>query len=144
MSMPMSWKERSQWVVLATVLLVYGRYFADVLPGHGADVGPADIARFITAVVALVMLQVAGHVVLAVLGRRALERGVQADERDTLIGLRAARIGGHVLAVGVFAALAVALQVPGNFAFVHVLFGALVVSHVVEVATRLALYRRGG
>jgi hypothetical protein len=35
------------------------------------------------------------------------------------------------------------LKVPGNFACVHVLFGALVLSHALEVATRIVLYRRG-
>lgn len=141
--MPMSFREKSQWIVLVTVVAVYAAYFADVLPGHGADVAPADMARFGGAVALLVVLQVVGQAVLGIAARRELAQGVQHDERDTRIDLRASRISSHVLAAGVVAALVVALQVPGNFAFVHVLFGALVLSHACEVAVRLVLYRRG-
>jgi hypothetical protein len=141
--MPMSFREKSQWVVLVTVVAVYASYFADVLPGHDADVAPADMARFGYAVASLVVLQVIGHIVLSIASRRELAQGLQHDERDTRIDLRASRISSHVLAAGVFVALAVALQVRGNFAFVHVLFGALVLSHALEVATRIVLYRRG-
>lgn len=146
MGMPfkdMSSNEKSQWFVLVTVVVVYTGYFLDVVPGHGRDVAMTDVARFVAAVISLVMLQVAGHVVLAIADRRALARGMQRDERDTLIELRASRLASHVLAVGAFIALSVALQVPGNFAFIHVLFGSLVLSHVCELATRIVLYRRG-
>jgi len=141
--MPMSFREKSQWVVLVTVVAVYAGYFADVLPGHGANVAPTDVARFACAVAALVVLQIVGQTALSIASRRELAQGLQHDERDTRIDLRASRISSHVLAVGVVTALVVALQVPGNFAFVHVLFGALVLSHACEVATRIALYRRG-
>jgi len=141
--MPMSFREKSQWVVLVTVVAVYASYFADVLPNHGADVAPGDMARFAYAVALLVVLQVVGHVLLSIASRRELAHGLQRDERDLRIDLRASRLSSHLLAVGVFAALIVALQVPGNFAFVHVLFAALVLSHACEVAARIVLYRRG-
>lgn len=142
--MPMSFREKSQWVALAAVLLVYVPYFVRALPGHGVDVAPVDVARFVGAVVALVVLQVVGQALLAIANRREAARGLQHDERDTLIDLRASRASLYVLAVGVFAALSTALTVPGNFAFMHVLFGFWVLSHLVQVVTRLALYRRGG
>lgn len=138
----MSFREKSQWVVLVTVAVVYGGYFADVLPGHAADVGSGDFARFAAAALLLVALQVAAHVALAIHGRRAVRRGVQEDERDRLIGLHASRVSGHVLGAGAFAALATALAVPGNFTFVHVLFGALVLAQLVEAAMQIVQYRR--
>lgn len=141
--MPMSFREKSQWIVLLTVALVYGSYFARMLPAHGPDVAASDVARFAVAVVALVVLQVIGQALLAVADRREAARGRQHDERDTRIDLHASRIALHVLAVGVFAALSTALAVRGNFAFMHVLFGAWVLSHLAQVATRLVLYRRG-
>jgi hypothetical protein len=106
-------------------------------------VAPGDVARFALAVFALVVLQGAGHAALAIASRRELARGVQRDERDAWIDLRATRVGAHVLAVGVFAALSVALLVPGNFAFMHVLLGFWVAAHLASVATQLVLYRRG-
>lgn len=141
--MPVSFEEKSQWLVLVALVVIYGGYFLDVLPGHGANVGPGDVAQFTGAVVALVVFQVVGQAVLAMASRRELARGVQRDERDTRIALRASRFASHVLAVGVISALVVALNVPGNFAFMHVAFGALVLSNICEAATRIALYRRG-
>lgn len=141
--MPVSFEEKSQWLVLIAMVVVYGGYFAAVVPGHGPNVGPGEIALFGCAVAALIALQVAGHVVLAIAGRRELALGIQRDERDVRIDLRACRIASYMLAVGVFAALTTAILVPGNFAFVHVLFGSLVISTVCESAARIALYRRG-
>ena len=142
--MPVSFREKSQWIVLVALVVAYARYFAHVLPDHGPDVAPGDIRLFIGAVVTLVILQVAGHVLLAIATRREVARGVQRDERDRLVDLRAGRVGAHVLAVAVVTALSTALLVPGNFAFMHVLFGGWVLAHVVEIATGLVLYRRGG
>ncbi|GAB1596927.1 hypothetical protein [Lysobacter claricitrinus] len=141
--MPVSFEEKSQWLVLIALVVVYGGYFAHILPGHGANVGPGDMALFCVAVAALVALQVAGHIVLAIASRRELSRGVQRDERDTRIDLRAGRIASYLLATGVFVSLAVALMIPGNFAFVHVLFGSLVLSNICDAGARIALYRRG-
>lgn len=141
--MPVSMREKGQWALLLTVAFVYGQYYARVLPGHGPDVAVSDVVLFIGAVVSLVLLQVVGHVLLAIVDRDAARRGVERDERDALIDLRASRVGYHVLAVGVVAALSTALAVPGNFAFVHVLFGGWVLSSLAETATRLFFYRRG-
>lgn len=141
--MPASFEEKSQWLVLFALVIVYGGYFMRVLPGHGVDVGPTDVVQFGCAVALLVAIQVVGHVLLAISSRRELARGVSTDERDTLIALRANRVSSYVLATGVFASLALALGVPGNFVFTHTLFAALVLSTIVDAAMRIALYRRG-
>lgn len=142
--MPMSFREKSQWIVIAALVAVYGAYFVAALPAAGRDVAPADMGRFVLAVLALVLVQAAGHALLAIAARRELARGVQRDERDAWIDLRGTRVGAHVLAVGVFAALCTALWVPGNFAFMHVLLAFWVASHMAGAATQLVLYRRGG
>ena len=141
--MPMSFREKSQWVALLAVVVVFAQYFARVLPVHGADVAPQHVARFVAAIIALVLVQIVGQAVLAAANRRDAARGVQQDERDRLIDLRAARISLHVLGVAVFTALVTAMTVPGNFAVVHVLFGGWVLAQAVELGARIALYRRG-
>lgn len=141
--MRISFKEKSEWFVLVSLVLVYGNYFAQVLPNRGPEVAATDMARFVGAIVTLVILQIVGQALLATANRREIARGVQHDERDTMIDLRASRVGSYALATGVLLALLTALQVPGNFAFVHVLFGSWVVSQALEIATRLLLYRRG-
>lgn len=70
-------RKKSRWGVLVTVAVVYGGYFADVLPGHAADVGSRDFARLATAALLPGASQVAAHVALAIRGRHALQRAIQ-------------------------------------------------------------------
>lgn len=134
-----SFQEKSQWVTLVALLLSFGWYFTVSLPGAPADIGPPTVARFLASVALLTVLQVFGHVSIALLDRRA-----DADERDRLIALRGVRNGAYVLSTGVFCALCVGVLVPGNFAFVHVLLGAWVLAQLVETGSQLWLYRREG
>lgn len=90
------------------------------------------------AVGLLVILQIAGHIVIAVLDRRP-----GTDERDRLIALKGTRNGSFVLATGAFLALCAAVGTDGNFAFAHVLLGFWVLAQLVEVGSQLYLYRRG-
>lgn len=60
-----------------------------------------------------------------------------------MIELKGSRLSGWLLACGVFCALCVALLVPGNAAFVHVLLGFWVVSQILALASQLYFHRRG-
>ena len=122
----------------SSLVAVFGFYFATVLPSDAADVMPQDVAQFILAVVVLVVIQIAGHVVIAVVDRRST-----MDERDTLIQLKGMRNAGYVLATGVFSALCLAVVSDGNFLFTHVLLGFWVVAQLVEIGSQLISYRRG-
>lgn len=135
--MSRSFQEKSSWVTLATVVVVFGFYFAVSLPGATVDIRPHQVFRFTGFVVILAAIQVIGHVAIALHDRRT-----QTDERDRLIALRGTRNGAYVLSAGVFGALCVGLLVPGNFAFMHALLGAWVVAQLVETGSRLWLYRR--
>ena len=90
-------------------------YFGAVLPTHAVNLMPSQMALFVLAVVLLVVLQIVGHIVIAVFDRRS-----ETDERGRLIGLKGTRNGAWVLATGVFFALCAALLTPGNFVFTHV------------------------
>lgn len=137
--MDLSFQEKSQWVQFLGTVAVFGFYFATVLPlPIGADVLPHQVALFVLAVVALVVTQVIGHVVIAVLDRRP-----GTDERDRLIALKGTRNGAYVLATGVFASLCTALISEGNFLFTHVLLAFWVLAQLVETGSQLFFYRRG-
>lgn len=99
---------------------------------------PHQVALFTVMVAVLVALQVAGHVVIALVDRRA-----ETDERDRLIELKGTRNAACVLATGVFCALCAALVTQGNFVFTHVLLGSWFVAQLVEIVSQLALHRRG-
>jgi hypothetical protein len=99
---------------------------------------PQQVALFIAAIVLLVVMQVAGLIVIAIIDRRP-----GADERSRLIGLKGTRNGAYVLATGVFGALCAGLLTEGNFIFTHVLLGSWVLAQLVETGSQLWLYRRG-
>ncbi len=135
--MSRSFQEKSSWVTFITVAVVFGFYFAVSLPGARVDIRPHTVFRFAGFVVMLAVIQVIGHVAIALHDRRT-----QTDERDRLIALRGVRNGAYVLSTGVFGSLCVGLLVPGNFAFTHALLGAWVLAQLVETGSKLWLYRR--
>jgi hypothetical protein len=90
------------------------------------------------AVILLVVTQVAGHLVIAILDRRC-----RTDERDRLIALKGTRNGAFVLATGVFLALCAAVLTKGNFVFTHLLLAFWVLAQLAEIGSQLYLYRKG-
>ena len=136
--MNLSFQEKSLWLVFLSLLAFFGFYFARALPGAGRDVLPGQVALFVGATVALVVAQVVGHLVIAIMDRRT-----DADERDGRIALKGIRNGAYVLATGVFLALCAGLVTEGNFVFTHVLLGMWVLAQLVQTGSQLWLYRRG-
>lgn len=136
----MAFQEKTLWLMLVGLVAAFGFYFTAVLgvPLRTANVMPHQVVFFTLAIVLLVVTQVVGAIVLAILDRRT-----EPDERDRLIGLTGARNSGYVLATGVFCALCTALLNDGNFLFTHVLLGFWVAAQLVEIVSRLYLYRRG-
>lgn len=134
----MTFTEKSLWLVGGSLVLVFSLYFGWVLRAPTPDVLPNQIAFFGLVVALLVVLQVAGHALIAIRDRR-----VESDERDRLISLVGQRNGGLVLATGVFLSLSAAVFTTGNFVFTHVLLAFWVLAELTSIATALWLYRRG-
>jgi len=139
--MDLSFQEKSLWLMFLSLIAAFGFYFLLVLPAGGANVMPQHIALFVAAVVFLVVTQVAGHVLLAIIYRRSIQSAT--DERDALIGLKGTRNAAYVLATGVFFALTAGVATSGNFVFTHVLLGSWVLAQLVEIGSQLLLHRRG-
>ncbi len=136
--MNLSFQEKSLWLMFVSLIGVFGFYFATVLPTPAIDVRPQQIALFIGMVVLLVIAQIVGHIVIALVDRRTT-----VDERDRLIELKGTRNAAYLLATGVFLALCTALITKGNFAFTHVLLAAWVLAQLFQIASQLYFYRRG-
>lgn len=138
----LSFQEKSTWVMGVVVLGVYGWYFVTVLRMAG-DVAVAGIAyqtiMFLT-VVALVVLAVIGHVVIAIVDPKGSD---QTDERDRTINRYGEYIGGYVLAVGALVALALAMIEVEYFWIANTILAGLVLAELTTAATRIVLYRRG-
>ena len=136
--MDLSFREKSLWLMLVTLVASFGFYFATVLPASAADVVPQQVVLFVIAVVMLVIMQIVGHILIAIVDRRA-----ETDERDRLIELKGTRNASYVLATGVFVALCAAMVTDGNFVFTHLLLASWVLAQMVEIGSQLFLHQRG-
>jgi hypothetical protein len=136
--MGLSFQEKSLWLMFASLVGVFGFYFVTVLPADTINVMPNQVVFFVLAVVMLVVTQIVGHVLIAI-----VDRNTKTDERDRLIELKGTRNAAYVLATGVFLALCAVLVTEGNFVFTHVLLGFWVLAQLVEIGSQLFLYRRG-
>lgn len=138
----MSFQEKSAIVMTGALAIVYGAYFAvagrwlATTPVHDIVYQPLMIA----AVVPLVIVAIASHIVLALVNPAEAN---EYDERDRLIALRGERIGGYVLAVGVFGGLVLAMSAFPHFFIAHALLLAWVLAEITEGAVKVVLYRRG-
>lgn len=141
--MSITFREKSLWLLLASLCAAFAAYFAFALSNASAHVESTQVVAFIGIIVVFVVVQIIGHALLGIASRRELAAKIQSDERDALVRLKSARLSSYVLAVGVFCSLCVGVFVRGNFAFVHVLLAFWVLAQATEYATQLVLYRRG-
>ena len=137
----MSFQEKSAIFIVGSLVVVYGAYFA--LIGRISAVTPAvEIAYkplLILAVVPLALLVAFSHIVLAILNPKEANA---YDERDRLITLRAERLGGYVLAVGVFTGLVLAMIELRSFYIANALLLAWVLAEITDNAAKIVFYRQ--
>jgi hypothetical protein len=138
----MTFTEKSTITTTALLIVVFTVYFALVLGPIAAspDRQGAFTGLIIAAVVVLAVLAAGSHIVLAVLF--SSEANASPDERDRLIALRSGRLGGYILAVGMFAGIVLAMFDVSAFWMAQVLLGAWVLAEVSGGIAMLVLYRR--
>ena len=139
----MSFPEKSTWVMLVVVALVYGTYFLVVLGDVAAVPGVRDIAyrgMMLATVLVLTLLAAGTHIVMAIAS--PLEADM-TDERDREINRFGEYIGGFVLVVAVLMGLGLTMFEVDHFWIANALLAGLVLSELVAGATKLVLYRRG-
>lgn len=140
----MSFREKSAWITLVSVLVCFGLYFAELVTAgvNARHLGPLkSLHLLLLSVIALVGLQVALTLIAAWTTPR--DGRARADERERLIQWRSHSLGYHVLMV-----LALALFVPvhfghsaldmANFALLAVVIATLTVS-----VAQIVMFRRG-
>ena len=136
----MSFREKSAWITLATVLLCFGVYFGSIVGGVVSPRGFDTIHLLLLCVAGLVALQGILHFAA---GRTGDPR-VPRDEREQLIQHRSHTAGYYTLMICVLA-----LALPGHFGHGAVdlmnfaLLGLVVAALAVSVA-QIVMFRRGG
>lgn len=140
----MSFREKSAWITLVSVLACFGVYFWELVASHagGHRLGAIrSLHLLLLAVAALVVLQLAMTAIAAATTPK--DGRAPADERERLIQWRSHSLGYHVLMV-----LALLLFVPihfghsaldmANFALLAVVISALTVA-----VAQIVMFRRG-
>lgn len=135
-----SFEEKSVWIQLTSLVVSLGAYFlvAGQLLTAGVDALPVYVPLFVAAVVVIVVINVAGHIVVAL-----IDPSERADERDRLIGWRAESNASWLLAVGVILAICLLIMSVEAVWVAHLLLLSLFVAEVVKYVLRLVYYRRG-
>lgn len=135
-----SFRENFHWVTLSSIAVIYGYYFIRVLPTANADISAEQFALFAGLLVLLIMVHIIGAIILIAVARF---KDPDPDERDRQISLLARRNASWILVMGIWAGMAAAFFLPGNFWVMHALLAGLVLAQLAESATEIFLYRRG-
>ena len=138
--MDTSFEEKSVWIQLSSLVVGLGGYLvvAGLMLSDGVSALPAFVPVFAVAVVLIVAVNVAGHVVAAI-----VSGADEADERDRLIGWRAESRSSWILGVGVIGAI-IALIVSVDGVWVaHLLLISLFCSEAAKEVLQIVDYRRG-
>ena len=134
----MSFKEKSVWIQLVIMVLVYGAYFSSV--DIIAEVSSlSTIAMDLSLLVAaVIILNILGHILVAVCGSEE-----QTDERDRLIELKATRMKSVMLGVGVVLSMVAIFKFGNDHLTLHLLLLVLVIAEITEKTVQVFFYRRG-
>jgi hypothetical protein len=137
----MPFREKSAWISLLSVFVIYGLYFWSAV--HAApEASGLRFGGLLGTVIALVVVQV----VLTVAAAIATPKEAQAprDEREKLIELKATRIAYSGLAASVaFACFFGAFNPPVVFGTNALLF-MLVAAEILRSSCQIIQYRRSG
>ena len=135
-----SFEEKSVWIQLVSLVVGLGGYLvvAGVMLTNGVSSLPPFVPVFAVAIILIVAINIAGHVVAAITGRSD-----EADERDQLIGCRAESRSSWILGVGVIGAIMALILSVGGVWVAHLLLISLFVSEVTKDMLQIVYYRRG-
>lgn len=137
----MSFREKSAWITLVSVLLCFGVYFGSIATHRVAVRGWGSLPLLTRCVGAFVVLQIGLH--LWAMRTTPKDGRAPRDEREQLIQARSHTIGYYLLLVLVLAlGIPFHLGHPGvdliNFALLDVVIAGLVVS-----VAQIVMFRRG-
>ena len=136
----MSFREKSAWISVISMSVIYGFYFWSVLRSGPHD-GGFRFGGLLATIIALVVVQVLLTIAAAIFCPR--EAKAPRDERDKLIELRSMRVAYSGLATGIaFACFFGAFNPPILFGTNALLF-ILVTAEIMRSGCQIIQYRRG-
>ena len=136
----MSFREKTAWISMLSMLAIYGFYFWSVIHA-GPQPGGFHFGGLLATIVALVILQTVLTIAVAIF--KPAEAKVPRDERDKLIELRAMRVAYSGLATSVALACFFGAFNPPIIFNTNSLLFILVTAEILRSACQIIQYRRG-
>jgi len=139
----MSFREKSAWISLVLILVMFGAYFRTVSQVVSGETSRASASHWMLGLVlGFLVLEVVFHLAIAIQSPR--DARAPKDERERLISLKATRIAYFVLMIGALLSL---------FSYWHLGMGAwptsqhvflsIVFAEFVKFAAQIVFFRRG-
>ncbi len=136
----MSFREKSAWISILSISVIYGFYFWSVIHA-GPKAGGFHFGGLLMTVIALVVLEVVLHIAAAIFNPK--EAQAPRDERDKLIELRSMRVAYSGLATGIAFACFFGAFTPPIIFNTNALLFILVTAEILRYACQVIQYRRG-
>jgi len=138
----MSFREKSAWVTFV-LLLGFGIYFVEVASPWWNPTAPHvnHFQLFILLLIAIVILEIASHIVITMQSPR--DAKAPLDERERLIALRATRPAFFVLLVGAFLSIGTMHLGVSTWVLAHCVLLAIWIAELTRFGTQVYYYRRG-
>lgn len=134
----MSFREKTAWISLVSMLAIYGLYFRSV---YHTGFGAFHFGGLLGTIIAVVIVQVTLTVAAAIFAPK--DAKAKPDERDKLIDLRSARFAYAVLAGSVACACFFGGFNPPIVFNANALLFILVMAEVLRSGSQIVQYRRG-
>jgi hypothetical protein len=136
----MSFREKSAWITLLAILLVFALY--GLHAPRLSNPGPFELHALFACFAAFLVIEAIAWLVLRL--RYPEDSRTPKDERERLIDLRATRIAARCYVVLSFLAIAFALHLTNdNIAVGYYVVLAFVIAEIVNYGARIIYYRRG-
>jgi predicted RND superfamily exporter protein len=138
----MSIREKSAWISLSTLSVVFGGYFFTLWQSWDDSIGQGlSIGLLVAAVVALIVIVTTLTIVSALASPK--DANAPADERERMIDLKAERIASYTLSTGVVCLIGALLIGWNSFLVANLLLAAMVISELVKAIAQIAYFRTG-
>ena len=137
----MSFREKSAWISLISMLLVSLIYFSGVARTLTPRPSASQFHALLLCVVLLVAIEIVAHFVVAM--RAPKDAQAPKDEREHLIALKAVYISAHIFAVGSLLTIS-SIHIGANAIFLaNGILLSFVIAQIVKYGARINYYRRG-
>ena len=139
----MSFREKSAWITVITLLVVSVLFVLHMPPPWSLAPKP-NLFMFhvlLLLVVSFVVIEIIAHVVVAL--RAPRDARAPRDERDRLIALKARSLAYYVFAVLALASVFLVHARANEFGIAFCVLASFVVSQAVNYIARIVYYRRG-